>query len=169
MRAARVFWGIALSLVVAGGAGGGEEKMTIVDYFVRLPSETVFLEAPAAELVAAMRDGGRGIIDTRNGFMRRDGGGAQMSLQVALFRFGDGRPLLAVAYGMREEPDFTNVAFFGYGRGRMRELSRDILPVPNGRGQRFELPHHGRTIKVTDGRGRRLAAFTWDGGRFVAE
>jgi len=51
--------------------------------------------------------------------MRLTGDGAQVSLQIALFRFEDKTPLLAISWGDLEKPDFTHVSFFTEKEGRM--------------------------------------------------
>jgi len=56
--------------------------MTVVDYFLLLPDKT--LENSAARLL-----GNAQVIDRQNGYISIAGDGAQLSFQVALFRYRD--------------------------------------------------------------------------------
>lgn len=142
---------------------------SIADYFSGIPPQD-FTEGTPTQLLAIIKRGeGKNLLDAKNGYMRLEGDGAQVSLQIVLFRFADKEPLLAVAYGILEEPEFTHVSFFTEKNGKMILANRAILPVPDSKERRFELPRFGRTITVRDPKGAPLSKYTWDGERFRNE
>jgi hypothetical protein len=63
--------------------------------------------------------------------------------------------------------------FFKMGAdGKMHKGPRSIVPVPDADTEkanwRFELPRHGRTIRVRNQKsGKILRKFTWNGEKFV--
>ena len=70
--------------------------MSILDYFLLLPADT--FEGPPYAWLYVMRANGE-IIDKENGYLSGGADGAQPSFDVALFRYRDGRPLLALCSG----------------------------------------------------------------------
>jgi hypothetical protein len=79
------------------------------------------------QIVDSIHDG-RGVIDSRNGYMFLDGDGAQVSLEIALFLYPDREPLLAVAWadymeGSEKPPyqikNFTHLSFYRERSGKM--------------------------------------------------
>jgi hypothetical protein len=154
-----------------------QEKVSIIDYFLLLPPED--FEAPPAAWLNMMRtDGAFDLcesepnknIDEKNGYMYCRGDGAQPEFEVALFRYRDGRPLLALCSGELEGPDSVSLKFYGLGSDkRMHEIKRSIFPVPDSDSDRwqFELPKQGRTILVRARKSRKLLhKITWNGERF---
>ncbi|MFT4176015.1 MAG: hypothetical protein QM627_05110 [Luteolibacter sp.] len=154
-----VIFGCLLSFITPVSA------QDVAQYFSRIPRQ-VFTEGTTRELVKLAR-GDQGVVDTKNGYFRLDGDGAQVSLQVALFRFTDRSPLLVVAWGELEEPDFTHVTLFRETGGKMVVADRKILPVADSPGLRFELPRHGRTVIVRDAAGKTVSKWTWSGEEFL--
>ena len=162
-----------------------QEKMSIVDYFMLLPAKN--FEAPLSSWLRQMRMGGffelcdakqrKKNIDEKNGYMHCDGDGAQPSFEVALFRYRDGRPLLAVCSAELEADDSSNafvyLSFFELGAdGKMQETKHSIFPVPDREDGRwnFELPREGRTIAVRAREGGKiLNKITWNGEKFQKE
>lgn len=154
--------------------GADEKKMTVVDYFLRLPQGA--LETPAREWLHNC-----GVIDKQNGYMRCTGDGAQPNFEVALFRYRDGRPLLALCSGELEGDDSVTLDFFEVGSDdKMRKASRRVFPIgdrwssgeyePKYEDLQFELPRQGRTILVRSHKsGKILRKFTWSGEKFVEE
>jgi hypothetical protein len=142
---------------------------TITDYFLRIPHQG-FTEGTPQQLVQIMQRGeGRGLIDTKNGYFRMEGDGAQVSLQGALFRHEDKSPLLVVAWGNLEEPDFTHLTIFKEVKGKMVVANRKIFPVADSDTLRFELPRHGRTVIVRNAAGKEVSRWTWVKDSFVQE
>lgn len=139
---------------------------SIDDYFLEIPRQG-FTEGSPTELLAIINRGeGSSLIDKKNGYIRLEGDGAQVSLQIVLFRYVDHAPLLAVAWGNLEEPDFTHVTFFIEKNGKMIVANRTIFPVPDSDNHRFELPQVSRTIIVRDPNGKVLSKHTWSGTAF---
>jgi hypothetical protein len=155
-----------------------KEKMSVLDYFLLLPSDT--FEGPPYTWLDVMRANGE-MIDKENGYMNCPGDGAQPEFEVALFRYRDGRPLLALCAGELEGTDKVQLQFFELGAdGKMQKISRPILPgthIKNDPGMgytkegwQFELPRKGRTIVVRSEKTRKiLQRFTWTGEKFQEE
>jgi hypothetical protein len=170
--------------IFAGALGGflfamalhaaDERKLTIVDYYLRLPEKT--FETPAAGWLKNAT-----VIDKENGYISITGDGAQPSFEVALFRYRDGRPLLAICEGELEGDDSVTLNFYGLGRdGKMHSVPRKIFPVgdawskdgdqPQPQSWYFELPRHGRTVLVRNLKTKKVVhRVTWNGEKFVQE
>jgi hypothetical protein len=150
--------------------------VSILDYFLLLPDDA--LETPTRHWRQYAN-----VIDKKNGFMSVQGDGAQPSFQVALFRYKDRRPLLAVC---QDDEEFegegcASVQFFDLGPdGRMKKLDRKIFPVrdefdsgeQNIKYQdfRFIFPRQGRTVLVRSAKTKKiLHKVTWNGEKFVEE
>ena len=115
------------------------------------------------------------VIDKENGYMNCPGDGAQPEFELALFRYRDGRPLLALCFGELEGTDSVQLQFFELGAdGRMQQISQPILPgapIKNDPGMgyvkeswQFELPRKGCTILVRSEKTKKiLHKFTWSG------
>jgi hypothetical protein len=175
MKRLSIFVGLALGLYLPFALRGADEKkMTAVDYFLRLPDKT--LEAPSRAWL-----GNAQVIDRQNGYISIAGDGAQPSFEVALFRYRDGRPLLALCSGELEGDDSVTLEFFELGSdGKMHKASRRIFPIGDrwSSGEyeskyedlQFELPRQGRTILVRSHKsGKVLHKFTWNGEKFVEQ
>lgn len=145
-------------------------RMTVADYFVRLPQKDYF-EVKPSELLTFLQQPKCGVLDPANGYLSCTGDGAQPSFAIALFRYRDGRPLLALCMGELEGPDSVALDFFEpAASGAMRKIVRSIFPIADGKNRRFEIPRHGRTILVRDGKsGKVLHRLTWDGEKFAEE
>jgi hypothetical protein len=167
MKTRTLFAGLACVMIATVYAPAAAE--TVVDYFIALPPQ-VFHEGTPAELLAIMKRGeGESVVDTQNGFLRLEGDGAQVSLQVALLRYEDKRPLMAVAWGELEEPDFTHLTLFEEKDGKLVVARRGIFPVADSPKLRFELPREGRTVIVRDAAGTTVSKWTWKGDKFANE
>ena len=155
-----------------------KEKMSVLDYFLLMPPDT--LEGPAFSWLNVMRANGE-VIDKENGYLSCSGDGAQPEFELALFRYRDGRPLLALCNGELEGTDSVQLKFFELGAdGHMRQISRPVLPGAKLKndpgtgyvkeGWQFELPRTGKTIRVRAQKdGKILHKFTWDGAEFVEQ
>ncbi|HUE62150.1 MAG TPA: hypothetical protein VMO04_03405 [Chthoniobacterales bacterium] len=177
MKRLSIFVGLALGLCLPFALRGADEKkMTVVDYFLRLPDKT--LEAPPRAWL-----GNAQVIDKQNGYISIAGDGAQPSFQVALFRYRDPARagLLALCSGELEADDSVTLDFFELGSdGKMHKASRRIFPIGDrwSSGEydkkyedfRFELPRHGRTVLVRSAKTKKvLHKVTWNGEKFVEE
>ncbi len=155
--------------------GADEKKMTVVDYFLLPPKDT--LEAPPR----AWLDNHAQVVDKQNGYISITGDGAQPSFQVALFRYRDGRALLVLCSGELEGDDLVTLEFFELGTdGKMHKAPRKVFPIGDrwSSGEydskyedlQFELPRRGRTILVRKQTGGKvLRKFTWNGEKFAEE
>jgi hypothetical protein len=178
MKIFRPLLSFALCTMLAFATGTpacGEDKpkrLTVSDYFVMLPDGS--LETPAVQWLRFLRQPKCGVEDTVNGYLSCVGDGAQPEFQVALFRFRDDRPLLAVCQAQGDEGGMDSVRLDFYqlnGQGQMVKAPRSIFPVkdkPNAHS--YALPRKGRTVLVRSaGSGKVLQKFTWNGERFVEE
>jgi hypothetical protein len=159
--------------------GADEKKMTVVDYYLRLPDKT--FEGPAAGWLRFLKQPKCGVIDVSHGYMNCTGDGAQPEFEVALFRYRDGRPLLALCSGELEGDDSVTLEFFELGAdGKMHKAPRKVFPIGDrwSSGEyeskyqdlQFELPRRGRTVLVRSLKSRKiLHNFTWTGEKFVEE
>jgi hypothetical protein len=144
-----------------------KQKISVLDYFLLLPSDT--FEGPPYAWLNLMRANGE-VIDKENGYMNCAGDGAQPEFEVALFRYRNGRPLLALCSGELEGPGAVELNFFEPSTdGKMHEIRRSIFPVADSKDDRwqFELPRQGKTILVRARKGKKiLHKFTWNGEKF---
>jgi hypothetical protein len=155
----------------------GPEQATIVDYVAQLPPHT--FEGTVEQTLSFIRHDGT-IIDKKNGYISCKGDGGQGDFEVALFRYSDRRPLIAVSTGSTDGENWTYLEFFAPGvDGKMRKMPSSIFPIADaGRTDsgevsgkwRFELPRYGKTIVVRQPRsGKILHKITWTGEKFVKE
>jgi hypothetical protein len=163
--------GICLSISLRAAA---EKKLTVVDYYLLLPKDT--FETPPKGWLQNAR-----VIDKENGYLSITGDGAQPSFEVALFRYRDGRPLLALCSGELEGDDSVTLDFFELGAdGGMHKAPRKIFPIGDqwSSGEydskyedfQFELPRHGRTVLVRSLKTKKiLHRVTWSGEKFLEE
>jgi hypothetical protein len=147
-------------------------RKNVVDYFLLLPEKD--FEAPPAAWLKGMQLNHDGTIDIANGYISCPGDGGQPDFEVALFRFRDGHPLIAVGSAELEGDQKRGVylKFYELGAdGKMHVSRRPFLPikdVDNARGKwSFDLPQHGRTIVVHSyASGKVMYRFTWNGEKF---
>jgi hypothetical protein len=177
-----------------------QEKMSIVDYFLLLPADQ--FEGPPSVWLRHARTGGHAYlceaeprernVDEKNGYISGGGDGAQSSFDVALFRYRDGRPLLALCHAGEPEVEEENsvysyLSFFELGAdGKMHQItpmsddssfSLALFPgvqreydrwLAEGKGDwEFVLPRKGKTILVRAPKTKKiLHKFTWNGEKF---
>jgi hypothetical protein len=153
------------------------QETSIIDYFVALPPRT--FEDTALKMLRFIRKPST-VIDKKNGYIRCKGDGAQGDFEVALFRYRDRRPLVAVSTGSTEEEKGTYLQFFeARADGKMQKSADSLFPIPDvGRAEhggpsgkwQFDLPRYGKTILVRNARsGKILHKITWNGERFREE
>jgi len=173
MKRLSIFVAIIRGLFLSVWAADGK-KMTVVDYYLLLPDKT--FETPARHWLK-----NASVIDKQNGYISISGDGAQPSFELALFRYRDGRPLLALCEGELEGDNSVTLNFYELGRdGKMQSAPRKIFPVgdawskggdePQLQSWYFELPRHGRTVLVRDVKTKKIVhRVTWDGEKFALE
>jgi hypothetical protein len=148
-------------------------RLNVVDYFLLLPRD--YFEGTPQSWLDFLRQPKCGVVDVANGYISCTGDGAQPEFEIALFRYRDGRPLLAVCAGELEGPDSVYLDFFELGSdGKMKKIRRSIFPVAdagNDKGDwRFQLPREGKTVLVRNQRsGKILHKLTWNGEKFQDE
>ena len=150
------------------------EPVSIVDYFLLLPDD-------ALELRPRHWFHNETSVDKKNGYLTGGGDGAQPPFEAALFRYRDGRPLLALCEGELEGDDRVSLEFFEMGSdGKMRKAPRKIFPIndqwvsdePDKKYKdfRFELPRHGGTVLVRSAKTKKiLHRVAWNGEKFVEQ
>ena len=150
--------------------GANEKKMTVVDYYLLLPSN--YFEGTPADWLRFLKQPKCGVVDPANGYMSCTGDGPQPPFEVALFRYRDGRPLLAVCLGELEGTNSLFLDFFEMrSDGKMRKTRRSIFPVADAGNDeanwRFELPRQDRTVLVRSQKsGKVLRKISWSGEKF---
>jgi hypothetical protein len=161
----------------ASTENAGLEQATIVDYVAQLPPHT--FEGTIEQTLNFIRHAGT-IIDKKNGYISCKGDGGQGDFEVALFRYSDRRPLIAVSTGSTDGENWTCLEFFAPAPdGKMRKMPSSIFPIADaGRTEsgevsgkwRFELPRYRKTIVVREPRsGKTVHKITWTGEKFVKE
>lgn len=149
------------------------KKLTVVDYYLRLPDKT--FEGPAADWLRFLKQPKCGVIDVANGYMNCIGDGAQPPFEIALFRYRNGQPLLALCQGELEGEKSLFLDFFEMrSDGKMHKARRSIFPAADaGNDQanwRFELSRQGRTVLLRNQKsGKVLHKFSWNGEKFVEQ
>jgi hypothetical protein len=141
----------------------------IADYFLELPPQD-FETHPALLLERIRRgDARNSFIDSRNGFMYVQGDGELIQLEIALFRYANGRPLLAIASAEYADNNFSYLSFFTEKGSKMVPVNRAILPVGDSSDLRFELPRMGLTLIVRDSSGNVVSRWTWNRTSFIQD
>ena len=169
--------GLLFLLSSIANLSAAKEEPSILDYFAQLPNRT--FEGTTEEMLRFIRHPGT-IIDTKNGYIKCKGDGAQGDFEVALFRYSDRRALIVVSTASTEEEKGTYLQFFRSGPdGKMQRIDNSIFPIADvGQAEnggpsekwRFELPRYGKTILVRSTRsGKVVSKVTWDGQKFQKE
>lgn len=168
---------VAWSCFTTYVSGAELQEISIFDYVAQLPREA--FEGTASDTLRFIRGPGN-IVDKKNGYIRCKGDGGQGDFEVALFRYPDRRPLVAVSTGSTDGDNWTYLEFFAPATdGKMHKLPASIFPIaeagrsengePSGK-WRFELPRYGKTILVrSPNSGKILHKVTWTGEKFVTE
>jgi len=161
----------AICAITGSSIEGTEARqLNVVDYFLRLPAN--YFEGTPQQWLDFLQQPKCGLIDLANGYISCTGDGAQPDFDVALFRYRDGRPLLAVCRGVLEVADSVYVDFFELKGGKMKKRDRSLLPISDAENEKgkwsFELPRQGRSILVRmEGSRKVLHKLTWTGEKFV--
>jgi hypothetical protein len=139
---------------------------TVLDYYLLLPEK--YFEANKEQRVKWMLDPGRGaVVDIKNGYIYAPGDGAQTPIYVCLFNRPHGLPLVAVKSHPSDTNEYTHLDFYEYKHGTLVEVKNGVLPVKVNENFKYEMPRYGRSIKVSDQRGKRIYSLNWSGRRFV--
>jgi hypothetical protein len=178
MKTSSISLALAAWCCLAPHARGAEpQEITILDYVAQLPREA--FEGTASDTLRFIRGPGN-IVDKKNGYIRCKGDGGQGDFEVALFRYSDRRPLVAVSTRSTDGENWTFLEFFAPGDdGKMHRMPSSIFPIGDGGRKedgeawgkwRFELPRYGKTILVRKpDSGKIVNKVTWTGEKFVKE
>ena len=157
---------LAVLLSQSISAAQSAPPKTVLDYYLLLPEK--YFEANKEQRVKWMLDPGNGaVVDIKNGYIYAAGDGAQTPIYVCLFKRPHGLPLIAVKSHDSDTRDYTHLDFYEYKNGALVEVKKGVLPVKVNENFKYEMPRYGRTIEVSDQRGRRLYSLNWSGQRFV--
>ena len=138
---------------------------TVLDYYLLLPEK--YFEADKEQRVKWMLDQKHGaIVDIKNGYIYARGDGAQTSIYVCLFKRTDRSYLIAVKSHDSDMDEYTHLDFYVYENGRLRDVSKAVLPVSVNEELRYAMPRYGTTIKVSSKKGRKMYDLTWVRNRF---
>ncbi len=142
----------------------------VLQYFHLLPSRYFECEPKNRdEHIRRMLDSSRGsIIDIPNGYIFAGGDAAQDDLQVCLFKQTDGSFLVGVAAtGEADEFDWHQpLVFFRLEGGRLRPVTKSVMPFRVQKQVQYKMPRQGTTIRVQTEEGKRLYDLAWNGTKF---
>src|ERR1044072_6283250 len=159
---------LVLAVLLFQSISVAQPPKTVLDYYLLLPEK--YFEANKEQRVKWMLDPGRGaVVDLKNGYIYAPGDGAQSSIYVCLFKRPHDLPLIAVKSYDSETQDYSHLDFYEYRNGSLVEVKKGVLPVKLNENFKYEMPRYGRTIEVTDQRGRKIYSLNWSGRRFVLE
>ena len=147
------------------------QRRSVIDYFNLLPWLGIGYPATRQEKRQLLQAENHPIIDVRHDYLlvNPDSSPAE---QIAVFRERGKADLLAVSMPDFES-DYNYFALFRLQNGRLREVTRQMLPMPPHTDRfLYELPRLGTMIGVykfdLDTQSRRhVFDLQWRGGRFV--
>lgn len=147
------------------------QRRSVIDYFNLLPSLGIGYHATRQEKRQLLQADNHPIIDVRHDYLlvHPDSSPAE---QIAVFRVRGKADLLADSLPDFES-DYNYLGLFRLQNGRLRDVTRQMLPMPPRLDQYlYELPRLGTTIRVfrfnlyTQSR-RHVFDLQWRAGRFV--
>jgi hypothetical protein len=153
------------SIATSAQSASPRHPRTVVDYYMLLPDK--YFEANREQRLHWMLDLKRGaIVDIPNGYLFAPGDGAQTDIYACIFKRSNGDHLVAVGYNDKNGVFETFLDFFIYARGRLRNVTKTVLPVRFSKLLYYDLPRHGTTIRVTNASGKKLYDLVWTGKVF---
>ena len=155
----------------AGQRKAQARRLSVIDYFNLLPSLGIGGEGSRREKRELLEAENHPLIDVRHDYMmvHPDSSPAE---QIVVFRSRNKADLIADSLPDFES-DYNAFTLFRLQDGRLRNVTRRMLPVPpNTAHLLYELPRFGSTIRVfrfnSDTASRRpVFDLQWRGGRFV--
>ncbi len=147
------------------------QRRSVIDYFYLLPSLGIGYHATRQEKRQLLQAESHPIVDVRHDYLlvHPDASPAE---QIAVFRERGKADLLAVSMP-DSESDYNYFALFRLQNGRLRDVTRQMLPMPPQTDRLlYEIPRFGTTIGVykfnLDTQSRRhVFDLQWRGGCFV--
>jgi hypothetical protein len=167
----------AVTIAVAAGVGTAAAQTsgpkTVADFFLLVPER--YMDGYDLRFRQEMlRAEHRGVvIDIPNGYISYDASDNPSGFEFAIFRKSNGNYLVAYSTGafldqeMAEElGNWPTLFLLSYEGGRWRDVTKASLPWAYDEKLAYMLPRRGTSIKVWDGRARKLYTLTWRGDRF---
>jgi hypothetical protein len=140
---------------------------TVVDFFLMLPHADFELVQDTPRMRLEWLHRKPNVIDVSRGYLFMEGDGGQTSLTVCLFKRLDRSYVVAV--GDNDASDVFNGAFldfYVYQNGRLKKVTRRVLPVVVKEKLEYALPRYGATIKVKTRSGAWVYDLVWNGEVF---
>ena len=163
-----LLWAAAVASTPGGGATArqSDEPKTVRDFFLLVPESYVGYDRRFREDVLRGQPGA--VVDMRNGYISYKATDNPEAFEFAIFRKSNGKYL--AAYSVAYDPDFPETTsilrLLSYEGGRWSDVTRQLLPRAFDRRLTYKLPRQGRSIVVTDEKGRELYTLTWANDKF---
>src|SRR5918911_4455303 len=143
-----------------------DEPRTVRDFFLLVPESYVGYDRRFREDVLRGQPGA--VVDVRNGYISYKATDNQEAFEFAIFRKSNGKYLAAYSAGYDPDfPDTTSILLLlSYEGGRWSDVTRQLLPRAFDRRLTYKLPRQGRSIVVSDEKGRELYTLTWANDKF---
>ena len=167
-----VLWVVTIAIAPVSGAMAAQSSTpkTVADFLLLVP-EHYMVGYDLRFREELLRGEHRGVvIDIRNGYISYDASDNPSGFEFAIFRKSNGRYI--VAYNTVDDDfdwqpeDGATLRLLSYEGGRWRDVTRKLLTVALDGRLGYTLPRKGRSIEVTDERGRKLYTLTWARDRF---
>lgn len=161
-----------LTVAIASGFGTAaaqtSEPKTVGDFLLLVPER--YMEGYDLRFREEMLRGEhRGVVvDVANGYISYDASDNPTGFEFVIFRKNNGRYIVAYSDGISDNFDSADYTFFllSYEGGKWRDVTQELLPVPFSKKLSYRLPQQGRSIGVSDEKGRQLYTLTWSNDRF---
>ena len=147
------------------------QKRSVIDYFYLLPSLGIENAVGRQERRQLLEPESNPIIDMRHDYLQVHPDAAPAE-EIAVFR-AHGKPDLIADSSPDFKSDYNNFALYRLQNGSLRDVTRQVLPMPAGTDHLlYELPQFGTTIRVfrfnlnTQSR-HHIFDLHWQRGRFV--
>ena len=155
----------------ASDAKAQTRRLSVLDCFNLMPGFGIDNSATREERRELLQSDTRPVVDVRHDYLlvHPDSSPAE---QIAVFRTRNGADLIAVSTPDFES-DYNGFALFRLHNGKLRDVTRQELPMPSDTGRLlYVLPHFGTTIRVfrfdiEKASRRHVFDLQWRGGRFV--
>ena len=164
---------IALGVETAAAQSSAQssEPKTVGDFFLLVPER--YMEGYDLRFREEMLRGERRgvVVDTANGYISYDASDNPTGFEFVIFRKGNGGYIVAYSNSVSDNFDWEvgdGYTFFllSYERGKWRDVTRSLLPVAFNKRLSYHLPRQGKSIAVTNEKGRHLYTLTWRNDRF---
>lgn len=157
-----------LAAVIASTMSAAAPRMplprTVVDYYLLLPHR--YFDIDRRSLLSPKYGG---IVDINNGYLHTWSDGAQVQLDVCLFKRTDHSYLVAISgnYGNDAPGDWGPfLDLYAYRKGCLVDVTKAALPQGFNENLEYELPRYGTTIHGVSMAGDPICDLIWKGGRF---